>query len=86
MRRLVALVAVSALCLATAGCAGYRPTWLFPENTAAGREAARRYDPYPEPGVGPAIHGGRPPSYEKPQAEVQRVQPPLPPTHSRWVP
>jgi hypothetical protein len=83
MRRLTAWMLVLALGAATSGCAGVsRPSWLFPGTAEVQQQRARRYDPYPEPQVGPDIVGGRPLSYENPRAEVRRVQPPLDPYSS----
>ncbi len=87
MGRLVASLVVSALCLVTAGCAGVsRPSWFFPGDAAVQQDRARQYDPYPETEVAPAIVGGRPRSYEKPLAEVQRVQPPVSSSNAGWLP
>jgi hypothetical protein len=87
MKRLAALVMISALCLGTFGCAGVsRPSWLYPGNSNVQQERARQYDPYPETEVGPAVVGGRPRSYEKPTAEVQRMQPPISTSASGWLP
>jgi len=87
VKRLVALSVVSALCMVTVGCAGVsRPSWLSPGNTEVQQARAEQYDPYPETDVGPVITGGRPRSYEKPPAEVQRVQPPIYSSQARWLP
>lgn len=68
-----------ALCLGLAGgLAGCKtmekPSLLHPGSEQTQQARALRYDPYPEPNVGPSVDGGRPRNYEKPLPETQRAR------------
>jgi hypothetical protein len=70
------LVIAALLAVVAAGCRGVeRPNWLSPGRAEVQQARAQEYDPWPEPETGPAIVGGRPMDYQKPPAEVLRVQP-----------
>jgi len=51
------------------------PNWLHPGSEQAQQERALRYDPYPEPNIGPDVEGSRPRDYDKPLPQ---------PARSRW--
>jgi len=73
----------------SAGCRSTTPpNWLHPGPAEYQQSQAQRFDPYPQNEPGPKIMGGRPLEYDKPPAEVLRVQPPLDPMRSRsqWLP
>jgi hypothetical protein len=50
------------------------PDWLHPGTQQAQQARALRYDPYPEPNIGPNVDGARPRDYDKPLAETQRAR------------
>jgi hypothetical protein len=49
-----------------------RPNWTHPGPAQVQEARAIRYDPYPEPDIGPNVEGVRPRSYDKPLAETER--------------
>ncbi len=75
------IVVVAVGCRSTA-----RPNWFHPGPVEYQQSQAQQFDPYPETHAGPTIVGGRPLEYDKPPAEVLRVQPPLSQSRSRWLP
>ncbi|GAB6186371.1 hypothetical protein JCM17478_18730 [Thermopirellula anaerolimosa] len=57
------------------GCRSWeKPHWNNPGPADVQRQAAERYDPYPETNVGQEIVGSRPPGYEHPLSEPERVR------------
>lgn len=57
------------------GCRNWeKPQWNNPGPADVQRQAAERYDPYPETNVGQEIVGSRPPSYEHPLSEPERIR------------
>lgn len=73
MRRTGPLLVIAGAMFSTAGCANYSgPRWFNPGPVAYQRAEAERYDPYPDPNMGPEIIGGRPLSYEHPAPEPER--------------
>ena len=69
------------------GCRGLAPpNWFHPGPAQYQQAQAERFDPYPENEPAPKIVGARPLDYQKPPAEVLRVQPPTNPFQSRWLP
>jgi hypothetical protein len=79
MRPKAAFLAGTILSIATlAGCASIEPPMLAPRGDAAmQRFEAQRFDPLPEPDVGPEIVGARGREYERPVAQ---------PSRARWDP
>jgi hypothetical protein len=63
----LALAACAIGCQTTAG-----PNWAHPGPTQVQEARAIRYDPYPEPDIGPNCEGVRPRSYDKPLSETER--------------
>ena len=83
--RLVLLAAVLPVVLA--GCRGLAPPSWFRPGTAEYKQAqAEQFDPYPENEPAPEIVGARPLEYEKPVAEVRRVQSSFDPLRASWLP
>lgn len=75
--RTVLAVGVIALSLLTplTGCRSWeKPLWNNPGPADVQRQAAERYDPYPETKVGQEIVGSRPPGYEHPLSEPERIR------------
>ncbi len=71
------------LTLGYAGCNSLAPpNWPHPGPAAYQQRLAEHFDPYPENEPAPAIIGGRPLEYEKPQAEVVRAR--LQPWQAQW--
>ena len=58
------------------GCADMWPNWCHPGGAPYQRKEAQRFDPYPVPGAGPDVVGGRPEGFDKPRDEVRQVQNP----------
>ncbi len=72
--RLAGMIALSVL-TPLAGCRSWqKPQWHNPGPAEAQRQAAERYDPYPETNVGQEIVGSRPPGYEHPLSEPERIR------------
>jgi hypothetical protein len=70
-----------------AGCQSVTPpNWLHPGTADFQQSQAQQFDPYPENEPGPKIVGARPLQYDKPPAEVRRVQPPKDPLSASWLP
>lgn len=70
-----------------AGCTSLaRPNWAHPGPADYQQSRAQLFDPYPENEPGPRIVGARPLEFDRPPAEVLRVQPPLDPLRARWRP
>ena len=87
MNRLWLVVFAMVLPLGLAGCRGLaRPNWFYPGTAERQQAQAEQFDPYPENEPGPEIVGARPLEYEKPVAEVRRVQPSFDPLRARWLP
>lgn len=78
MRRVLTTVLLLWTLLA-AGCAATeeRPQFYQTRTIEEQRANAQRFDPYPEPEVGPNITGTRPRDYARPVAE---------PSRARWDP
>lgn len=75
-KKLAVLIASAAI-VALAGCQGMEmPNFSHPGSLKYQRFQAHRFDPYPEPGVGPAMPGSRPRSY---------IRPPVEPSRARWT-
>lgn len=75
--RTVSAVGVIALSLLTPvlGCRSWeKPQWNNPGPADLQRQAAEKYDPYPETNVGQEIVGSRPPGYEHPLSEPERIR------------
>jgi hypothetical protein len=51
------------------------PSIVHPGPEAYQQARAQKFDPYPEPEIGPNTGGLRPADYQSPPAEVLRVQP-----------
>ena len=67
----------SGLAGALVGCQGMEmPNFSHPGSLKYQRYQAHRFDPYPEPGVGPAMPESRPRSY---------IRPPVEPSRARWT-
>jgi hypothetical protein len=87
MNKLSSAIVGLSLAAGLAGCSTLeRPNWFHPGPAQYQQAQAEQFDPYPENDTGPAIVGARPLSYDKPGPEVSRVQPPLNPLQSRWMP
>ncbi len=74
MRRILSLIALSAVLPACAGCVAW-PNLAHPGNEEHQQARAQVFEPYPENEPGPPIVGARPREYQDPRAEVLRVQP-----------
>ena len=69
------------------GCRGMAmPSWFQPGPPEYLQSQAEQFDPYPETESGPDAMGARPLEYDKPPAEVLRVQPPRDYRRSSWLP
>jgi hypothetical protein len=68
-------VVLGTFLVATVGCCVAPPQILGPGTEREQQQRAQRYDPYPEPNMGPSVDGGRPRDFQAPRAEVLRVQP-----------
>ena len=77
-RLLIPLVVIAAMGLA--GCAEPHTSILHPGTMQAQQAQAQRFDPYPDPTIGPPVAGGRPREYEVPMAESTRL------SNSPWNP
>lgn len=87
MKNIWTLVVAAVLASGAAGCRNLAPpNWSCPGPAEYQQSLAQRFDPYPENEPGPAIIGARPMEYTNPPAEVLRVQPPLDPLRSQWLP
>ncbi len=72
---LAVVVMISVAIVSLAGCQGMEvPNFSHPGSLKYQRFQAHRFDPYPEPGVGPAMPGTRPRSYSRPPAEPSRAR------------
>lgn len=70
-RKLLLAAMVVSLC----GCANMGPNIFHPGPAPLQQARAMRFDPYPEPDVGPPVLGGRPREYQVPVPEPVRNQP-----------
>lgn len=74
----VRLLAVAGfLCLTPLGCAQLPPLTGYgtlPQDLAHQRRALNEYDPFPEDRTAPPIDGARPPGFEHPVSEPERVR------------
>jgi hypothetical protein len=79
---LLVLVATSAGCRTTA-----TPSFAHPGGAEAQRKQAVRYDPYPDPNIGPSVDGARPRDYQQPMAEPASARWHLDPKNNneRWL-
>jgi hypothetical protein len=76
-RRLLCLAPVMLAVLGFGGCAAYAPTdWSCPGPAPVQQGRAQQFDPYPQPGMGADVTGGRPRDYMTPVPEAARA---------RWV-
>ena len=81
MERVIRFLLAVAL-LAMAGCKTTKTPDLFnPGTVDSQRRDATRFDPYPEPGVGPSVEGARPPGFEQPVPETNRARWVIPPSN-----
>jgi hypothetical protein len=70
------LAVLSIVVLTTAGCRTTgRPQFFGPGSAPYQQHQAQQFDPYPEPGVGPSVDGGRPDGYLRPAPEPLRGHP-----------
>jgi hypothetical protein len=87
MNKLCCVVLGLIVAAATAGCRGLAPpNWFHPGSAEYQQSQAQQFDPYPETDPGPTIVGARPLEYDKPPAEVLRVQPPRDQLRPGWLP
>jgi hypothetical protein len=65
------LLALTAMvgCKSVAG-----PNWCHPGSAKVQQNRALRYDPYPDPDIGPPVVGGRPREYDIPPPEASRAR------------
>ena len=75
-RTCVALLWALGFAPSLTGCADMFPDWCHPGFAQVQRKQAQRFDPYPEPDMGPDMAGARPGDFDKPRPEVQRAQNP----------
>jgi hypothetical protein len=69
------LVLAAILILSSGGCAGLgRPNWCRPGTAPYQQAKAQRFDPYPDPDMGPEVVGGRPREFQKPIPETERAR------------
>ncbi|MCR4412087.1 MAG: membrane or secreted protein [Thermoguttaceae bacterium] len=79
MNTLTRLAAIAVLGGIVTGCASLRgPNWLHPGPAAYQQKQAERFDPYPDPDIGPEVVGSRPREYQKPRPEPERARWTLP--------
>ena len=64
-----------ALITILSGCPYWRPNLFHPGPHVLQRSRAILNDPYADNDAGPEVDGGRPPSFENPNAEAVRNQP-----------
>lgn len=65
------LIALVCLC----GCADMgKPRLFHPGSVEDQRRRFETFDPYPLPGIGPDVAGGRPMQFDRPAPENERVQ------------
>ncbi len=68
-----ALVLLSAVMLASSGCAGLSQTnWCCPGTAQEQRLRAEQFDPYPQVTSGSEMAGVRPPGFDKPKLDSNR--------------
>ncbi len=71
------ILAISLL-MASAACLGCRSTampTIVPSGSAEyQQQVGNKFDPYPDPDVGPPVVGGRPRDYQNPVSEPQRAR------------
>ncbi|MGA2256556.1 MAG: hypothetical protein ABSG53_18060 [Thermoguttaceae bacterium] len=72
MRRIVALIALSAVLLACCGCLA-TPNLAHPGTEAHQQARAQIFEPYPDNDVGPPVVGARPREYQDPRPETIRA-------------
>jgi hypothetical protein len=64
--------------ISISGCSEWNkfgtPNWTHPGSEESQKAKAIRFDPYPDPCVGPAMEGVRPRSYDKPLPETQQAR------------
>lgn len=73
MARLPNLVAVGAGALLFVGCARLgTPNWCDPGPAPAQQRRATKFDPYPDPTLGPSDGGERPRGFESPPPAASR--------------
>lgn len=79
---------IAAVSFATAGCRGTTMPNLFHPGPEKYQQARAEYfDPYPSTDGGPQMVGARPPDYQNPTPEAERVkQPPPSWTTAAWCP
>lgn len=51
-----------------------RPNWCNPGTASQQMAQARKFDPFPDPTIGPPILGGRPMGFMEPRAEPDLVK------------
>ncbi len=74
-RTLAAMLVFAATMVSTVGCKGVDPpNWGHPGPAEYQQARANEFDPYPQV-TGPDMTGVRPEGYDRPPAEVLRVQP-----------
>ena len=54
------------------------PSICNPGSEQYQQRRAEKFDPYPDPNIGPPVAGGRPGEYQDPPPEVLRMQPRVP--------
>ena len=87
MRKRCLVVLAILLGGAAAGCRGTAPpNWFHPGPAEYQQSQAQQFDPYPEIDSGPTVLGARPLEYDKPPAEVLRVQPQRNQPGAAWLP
>lgn len=76
MARLLGLTLGLLMVVGTLGCAGGQrmPDIFHPGTTSAQQNKSVRFDPYPQPNMGPTMVGARPRDYEKPIPETDRAR------------
>jgi hypothetical protein len=55
------------------------PNFAHPGTAAEQRADAERFDPYPDPDLGPEVLGGRPPGFTRPLTETEWARRYVPP-------
>jgi hypothetical protein len=87
MRRLGFAIMGMAMVAGLVGCRNLQPpNWFQAGPVEYQQSQAQQFDPYPEIEPGPEIVGARPLEYDKPPAEVLRVQKTRNPLEAQWLP
>jgi PBP1b-binding outer membrane lipoprotein LpoB len=76
----LAAIALLVVVMLSGCCSPYMapPSILNPGSEQYQQRRAEKFDPYPDPNIGPSVAGMRPPDFQNPPPEVLQVQPRIP--------